>query len=272
MAHLLANTVSHLLQIVFNLPLNISAINAHFIRDLLLYIGGWAVLCVIAMLCYAFRIVNGISAKVCMPKQSAVLTETQGFKQFGRLGVLVCLVWLLAILAMVLLEVFEPLIIYPIWTGLSVLAFWMAFSAIKQARRLRKHILSVSCQSMTHPSTQCTKYKPKYFYALNSVMRSHRLFLNPTVQLKDVAQVLHLSEGYISQLINRHSGLNFNEYVNSFRIEEAKRLLHHKDYVHYTIMAIGLESGFNSRSSFYRAFKHYVGQTPKEFRKLVPNL
>jgi AraC-like DNA-binding protein len=101
---------------------------------------------------------------------------------------------------------------------------------------------------------------------------SNRLFLNPNIKLKDISIELNLSEGYISQLINKHSNSNFNDFINKLRIEESKRILKDIDFKNYTITAIGLESGFNSKSSFYSAFKKFTHKTPTEFRNSVRNV
>lgn len=86
-----------------------------------------------------------------------------------------------------------------------------------------------------------------------------------------LSKILNLSQGYISQTLNSNSQLNFNEYVNSLRIDDAKHMLKSTDFDNYTIVAIGLECGFNSKSSFYSAFKKFTNKTPSEFKKNVRN-
>ena len=71
----------------------------------------------------------------------------------------------------------------------------------------------------------------------------------------------------ISQLVNQNTDYNFNDYINSFRVEDVKKMLERPDYINYTIVAIGLEAGFNSKASFYRAFKKFEGMTPTEYLK-----
>ncbi|WP_363317970.1 helix-turn-helix domain-containing protein [uncultured Algibacter sp.] len=103
-------------------------------------------------------------------------------------------------------------------------------------------------------------------------IKSNKNYLNPNLSLKILSKELNLSEGYISQLINKNSNLNFNDYINSLRITDAKNMLVDSEYNNYTILAIGLESGFNSKSSFYTAFKKFTGKTPVEYKKSVRNL
>ena len=60
---------------------------------------------------------------------------------------------------------------------------------------------------------------------------------------------------------------SFPDYLNSFRIEEAKSYLKNPEFSKYTIVSIGLEAGFNSKSSFYSVFKKTTGETPAAFKK-----
>ena len=60
---------------------------------------------------------------------------------------------------------------------------------------------------------------------------------------------------------------NFFDFINSYRVESVKEMLLNKEFEHYTVLAIGLESGFNSKTSFNTVFKKMTGVTPSEYRK-----
>ncbi|WP_282088535.1 helix-turn-helix domain-containing protein [Aquimarina algiphila] len=79
---------------------------------------------------------------------------------------------------------------------------------------------------------------------------------------------LNISDNYLSQLVNKVTGRNFTDYVNGFRIEDAKSKLRNPEFINYTIIAIALESEFNSKSTFYGAFKKLTDISPKEYRKI----
>lgn len=100
---------------------------------------------------------------------------------------------------------------------------------------------------------------------LSSIMKSKALFKNPDVKLKHLADELNISKHYLSQLLNDNLGKSFALYINELRTEEAKRLLIENNQ--YTLEAIGFESGFSSKSTFYATFKKIIGQTPAEFKK-----
>ncbi|WP_299474291.1 AraC family transcriptional regulator [uncultured Roseibium sp.] len=99
---------------------------------------------------------------------------------------------------------------------------------------------------------------------LRKAMASDTLYLDPNLSLWALARHTGVSENYISQVLNEEVGQNFFDFVNGYRIEAAKTRLSESDE---TILAIALEAGFNSRSSFYTAFKKVTGQTPTAYRK-----
>jgi AraC-like DNA-binding protein len=90
-------------------------------------------------------------------------------------------------------------------------------------------------------------------------------YLNPKISLQEVSTVLDINPNRLSQAINEKTGLNFKDYINSYRVEEAKLLLSSPEFQKLTIEAIAEKAGFYSKSPFYTAFKKHTGMTPKEF-------
>jgi len=86
------------------------------------------------------------------------------------------------------------------------------------------------------------------------------------LKLYDVAALLHIRPAVLSTFINTHLKMTFFEMVNRYRVEEAKLMLIHEDYRLYKVEYIAEMSGFNSRASFFRVFKKYLGKTPQDFR------
>jgi AraC-like DNA-binding protein len=82
-----------------------------------------------------------------------------------------------------------------------------------------------------------------------------------------LANETDISPKNISSVIYQFSNKNFNDYINEFRVQLAKELLVDTEYKNYTITSIGLESGFNSKSTFYSTFKKHTGKTPAEYQK-----
>ena len=98
---------------------------------------------------------------------------------------------------------------------------------------------------------------------IDSAMKSEQLFLDPALSLHKLARHVAISPSYISQTLNETIGMSFFDYVNQMRVEYAKPLIIEGQE---TVLAISLRAGFNSRSSFYKAFKLETGQTPIAFR------
>ncbi|AYA36757.1 AraC family transcriptional regulator [Hymenobacter oligotrophus] len=99
---------------------------------------------------------------------------------------------------------------------------------------------------------------------LEQLMLTERPYLEPDLSLGDLATRLQTNTTTLSKVINAGFGQNFNDFVNSYRVGEAERLLTDPKYQHYTLVGIALESGFNSKSTFNRVFKKLKGETPSE--------
>ncbi|MEM7551276.1 MAG: AraC family transcriptional regulator [Bacteroidota bacterium] len=102
---------------------------------------------------------------------------------------------------------------------------------------------------------------------LHSLMIDEQLYRNPALTRGMVAQKLELSEGYLSELINNSLKTNFNDYINEHRVNQVIKMLNDRNFEPFSIEAIGYESGFKTKSVFYKAFKKVTGKTPGEHRK-----
>lgn len=92
-------------------------------------------------------------------------------------------------------------------------------------------------------------------------------YRNPEFRLNDLAQTVGSSVHHVSQCINENQGVSFSDFINQFRVEEAKVLLLSDKSKEYTILAIAYEVGFNSKTAFYNAFKKQTGLTPSAFKR-----
>jgi AraC-like DNA-binding protein len=85
--------------------------------------------------------------------------------------------------------------------------------------------------------------------------------------IDEVAEALKTNSKYLSQVINETYSKNFYTYVNFFRINDSKEMLLSEQFDNYSMEGIAKTVGFNSKSSFYSAFKKHTGFTPTEFKK-----
>jgi AraC-like DNA-binding protein len=102
---------------------------------------------------------------------------------------------------------------------------------------------------------------------LLDVMESEKPYTDGELTLPRLASRLSVSTHHLSQVINERLNRSFTDFVNSYRVEEAKRRLVDPAVGHYSLLAIAEEVGFNSKSAFNAAFKKQTGITPSEFRK-----
>ncbi len=108
----------------------------------------------------------------------------------------------------------------------------------------------------------------KYVNLLDAWMEDEKPFKASAIYLDDVANHLNINSNLLSQAINQVKGVNFHEYINQQRVKEAKRLLSDPENKSLNLFGVGLEAGFNSKSTFYAVFKKKVGMTPARYRAI----
>jgi len=100
-----------------------------------------------------------------------------------------------------------------------------------------------------------------------ALMEEEKLYQEAELTLQQVANKLAVPTYQVSQALNEGMMKSFYELVNNYRVEDAKRLLLDEKSRNYTILSIGFEAGFNSKTTFNTVFKKFTGQTPTEFRE-----
>jgi len=106
---------------------------------------------------------------------------------------------------------------------------------------------------------------------LEALMLTEKPYLKGDLSINELADKLQVSRQYITQVINEKMNCNFNDYINTFRVEEFKVRAKDIKYKNYTLLALALDSGFNSKTSFNTIFKKQTGMTPSQFRKSLDN-
>lgn len=104
---------------------------------------------------------------------------------------------------------------------------------------------------------------------IRQAMEGEQLYLKQNLNIEEFARHLGIHYREVSNILNHHFNTNFFEFVNRYRVDQAKQLLLDPRRSDTTIMEIFLESGFNSKSSFNRFFKRYTGMSAAEFRKQI---
>jgi len=107
----------------------------------------------------------------------------------------------------------------------------------------------------------------QYFVGLTSCMENDKFYLNSELSLKLLAEHLSIHPNKLSWLLNNHVGQNFNEFINTYRLEDFKTKAVNPSNKHITILGLAYESGFQSKSAFNSFFKKSMGSTPKVWLK-----
>ncbi|MBG0860928.1 MAG: AraC family transcriptional regulator [Bacteroidales bacterium] len=102
---------------------------------------------------------------------------------------------------------------------------------------------------------------------LEILMAERKLFLDENISLPQLADIINIHPNYLSQVINGRFQKNFYDFINSYRVEEFKRIVSLGKNVNKTFFALALDCGFNSKASFNSSFKKITGTTPSGFVK-----
>ncbi len=108
-----------------------------------------------------------------------------------------------------------------------------------------------------------------YLRRLRQFMETKKIYTRNDLTLNELAEHLAIPAHHLSQIINDRLQQNFYDFVNNYRVEEAKKRLLDPAYQHLTILAIAYEVGFSSKSVFNAAFKKHANMTPSQFKKMA---
>lgn len=163
---------------------------------------------------------------------------------------------------------------YPLWLAMAVLIYLFGhigvykYGIISERKKIRKYLEA----NYQFKSIE-TNFKPsesnsfnQYIEKLKDLFNNEKIYLDSNLNLERISQYLQLSPTYLSKIIHTELQTSLPEFINQYRVEEAKRNLINSEFSKYTILSIGLEAGFNSKSSFYNTFKKHTGKTPVEYR------
>lgn len=100
---------------------------------------------------------------------------------------------------------------------------------------------------------------------LDQYMRHEQPYLRPRLSLADVSVATQIPPYLLSAMLNRSVGLDFRDYVNSYRVRHLCELLESNQYGHLTLEGLSTQAGFSSKTTFYRAFQKHTGITPAQY-------
>lgn len=162
-----------------------------------------------------------------------------------------------------------------LWIGLSFLSWWILYygvfklQLIVQKEEIHHYLNSKRLNNNIQPKKKIDQNAvSKIITQLYKLMDEEELYKNALLSRLDLANLLGISEGYLSKIINQEINKSVIQFVNDYRIETAKDLLHNPVFNKYSVEAIGMEAGFKSKSAFYKTFNTSLEMSPGAYRKL----
>jgi AraC-like DNA-binding protein len=126
---------------------------------------------------------------------------------------------------------------------------------------LGQSISGVRKQSLSEQS------KATYMQKLLNCMEKDKPYLNPKLTIEELSNLSRIPPRSLTVVLNEELNQNFNDFINTYRIKEAERLLTSTKKRFKTVLEVVYEVGFNSKSSFNTAFKKQIGMTPTQFKR-----
>jgi AraC-like DNA-binding protein len=107
------------------------------------------------------------------------------------------------------------------------------------------------------------------FLKLKESMETEKIYIDPEISLPKVASRINVSPHKLSLVINKRLEMTFNDYINSYRVNDIKDAMKKEEYQKTKIASLAYDYGFNSISTFNTAFKKITNYTPLEYRNTV---
>lgn len=225
---------------------------------------------------YVFWVFKRLTAYRLQLKQIFASTESKEFYWLSWLLIAIGATWFLLAVYLVLdnlftswafsFEPFQIVLLALIWS----IAIWAlrhkpGFEEVYgEDTELVAFDVTADQQTKYQKSALNDEQAMKIAGKVNQFMVEQKGYLDPNISLQKLAKNVNTTPNYLSQTLNEKLDMSFFDYVNKHRIEDAIEQLKTSKA---SVLDIAMEAGFNSKSSFYVAFKKVTGMTPSEFRK-----
>src|SRR5579863_2324013 len=153
---------------------------------------------------------------------------------------------------------------YPLYIPLAILVYWLGIRGFTASQEQ----LGIDKKKQSGQAILTPEVIRQVLAALTQKMEVEKVYLDPSLNLSSMAQNTGVSQKMISAVLNQHLEINFNEFVNGYRVAAFKERIILPEADHLTITGIAAECGFSSPATFQRAFKDKTGKSPSEFRRM----
>jgi len=156
-------------------------------------------------------------------------------------------------------------------TQIEEMRDWMQWKQNKNSQKTVVSGLADTHQEIIIPESEKTLAYKALFAELREIFEQQKLYLDPEVNLASVIKILGTNKKYLYEAISKSGDDNFRNFINRYRVDEAKRIIEQKIRMkeESNLSEIYASAGFNSAVSFYRAFKLVTGLAPKEYASEV---
>ncbi|WP_298419514.1 AraC family transcriptional regulator [uncultured Kordia sp.] len=238
---------------------------SHFNRGIFIYLDFLSIIFSVSIIYLIFSLLRKYEIKNKEYDAHQIVSQTHWLKRLITIGLITCFFWIIAIVITIYSNEQNLSLFYFLWLGMSIIIYYLGYVGINKLQLIKERKkIRASREAQKNIVISDLKIKTDSVYE-EFVLLVNKQFTNPNLSLDEVSKLLGVSLSSISEKIKKYSGNNFSTYVNTLRIERAKEIFNNSDFENYTTTAIGLEAGFNSRSSFYRAFKKIEKCSPQEY-------
>jgi AraC-like DNA-binding protein len=174
--------------------------------------------------------------------------------------------WLINCLSIILYYFHFSEFVQEVFSFLNIFSFLVFFNIIFFKAWTTPDIFNVITENIKYQSSELDEEQAKIFLdKLLLHMQTQKPYINSLLTINVLSEQLSIPVKTLSQVINENLHQNFYDFVNAYRTEEVKQKLSSTGILKIDLVSLGMESGFNSKASFFRVFKKNTGQTPKQY-------
>lgn len=199
-------------------------------------------------------------------------TESVSFNWFRNFLIVLVLMFAVYLIKMIIISVYQLDFKQDWWDNLVgvALIYYVSITGYAQAQPntglvFREEEFKVeNIQKERFNESELDSWKLKIL----KLMEDDKLYLQPELNLSDIANRLKTNISVLSGVVNNAFGKNFNDFVNEYRVKEFQERIVLPENKNITLLGIAFDCGFNSKATFNRSFKKFTGKSPKEFLEI----
>jgi AraC-like DNA-binding protein len=200
-------------------------------------------------------------AKNLKLEYSTIDTRIKWLRYFNVLLILLLVLSAIFLYILLISDIYRRHLDYIYVLPIGIIFYFVSF------KLMRAEWVSVDTRTKYSGSSLDSKEIPDYIGKLDHIMQNEKVYLNNVIRLSDLAEMTSISKHHLSQILNQHYGLSFYDFVNRFRVQEAKNII--SEQPKNTLLQVAFDAGFNNKTSFVNAFKKFENLTPSEFRETI---